>query len=109
MSSSKNIFWRSYKKNAVLAWVYLVATPVVPVALGIFNHFIFGGNFFITRLLELLTAIPFVLCFYYGLKYRLEVCPHCKQHPNNLKNFLFPFNPICKKCGKRMDVDSEAN
>jgi hypothetical protein len=107
MDKKAETFWCTYRKDATLWWLYLIATPVVPVCLGVVNHFFLGATEIGAKIAEVISVVPFFLFLYHGWQYKLAVCPHCNQTAAKFKNHLFPIDPVCPKCRKRMDDGSE--
>lgn len=108
MNASSNAFWRTYRRDAIMGWIYLIATPVVPISVGLVNHFLLGATPIISSLAEVIGLVPFLLFGYYSWKYKFAVCPHCNQTAAKFRNLVFPIDPICPKCGRRMDIDDKS-
>lgn len=95
-----NKFWHNYKGIAIRSYVWFIGGLLISLPFGFFLGNTAGG---------LVVLGGFVVSMYYGLFYRNTTCPHCKQYPQNIKNIFFPIDPICRKCGKRMDIDLETH
>lgn len=107
METKTNQFWREYRKSALLGWVFLVATPILPIILGTILHFVLGESKLVSFIPNALALVLFFLFIYHSWKFILARCPHCGQLAVKFKNRLFPFDPVCPKCGKRMDTENE--
>lgn len=103
MRDESKAFWQNYRKISILAWVCLLATVILPVVVGTILHFLIGESIWVAFVANALGLGSFVLFFYYSWQFILARCPHCDQYAARLKNLLFPIDPICPKCGKRMD------
>lgn len=98
--SKSNKFWNEYKGKAIRSYLWFFGGLLISLPFGFFLGNAVGG---------IVVLGGFIVSMYYGLSYRNTACPHCKQYPQNFKNIFFPIDPICKKCGKRMDEDFDTN
>lgn len=94
MNQKKISFWYQYKKTIILAYVILPMTIILPLV------FMLAG---LSVVASYVGFVPFLFSMYLFLKYRNTYCPHCSRHPQNLRNLLFPIDPYCHSCEKRMD------
>lgn len=105
----KRSFWKNYRKDAILRWLYLVLTPMVPITIGLLVHLIAEPSKFVSVLLELTALVPMSLFAFHSYRVGMAECPHCHQYVARFGNIIFPTNPVCKHCGRRMDqVDDES-
>jgi hypothetical protein len=101
--------WSCIKRWNFRGYLFLIATPVVPIMLAC-------SWFIITRerpprllagFLEVTPTPFFLLSGYYFLKYRNAICPYCKSPALKVVNVLLPIDPHCKSCGRRLDGEDE--
>lgn len=89
-------FWTQYKRLIIKAYLgvslgFIIAMPI--------------GYFVGRRASEIVAVVGFLISAYYFSYYRLTDCPHCKRHPQNFRNLIYPIDPTCKSCGKNMSEE----
>lgn len=107
MNNGTSQFWREYRKNVLLIWVYFTGMFVLPISLGLICHLLWGDSKIVAFILNIMVLALFLMFLYYSYKYRFAKCPHCHQFAIKFKNLVFPIDPICPKCGQRMNLNTE--
>jgi|GEM_PF-6669152 len=96
MEVKQPTFWQEYKRTIIFAYAILPVTLILPIIFGIMG---------LQTVASYIGFLPFVISMLLFLKYRNMNCPKCNQHPQNGKNIFYPFDPVCTRCGKRMDIE----
>lgn len=103
--SGESCWWRMQRRLVILSWAFLLGTIVVPVAIGVFDHVLWGGTPVGSILAGSLGLLSFLSSFYFGLKYNLMRCPHCDDYALRVRNLLWPLDPKCPKCHRQMNLN----
>jgi hypothetical protein len=87
-----NLFWKKYRKAAMLGYVWFFGAIIVSIPL-----------YWISSILQQVVAgSGIVVGIYFFMKYRIIGCPFCGTTPISFANIFFPIVSKCRSCGKNV-------